>query len=106
MTPDQLVGSTLIVTLESGAFPASSITLQLVSSKDLVWRFDGNLGEQTGSSDYLVSMINNHTLLLTWRTVATNISYIATLDFDADRCFLVRVDKGQNLLAEGVFAIE
>ncbi|OBQ46149.1 MoaF N-terminal domain-containing protein [Halodesulfovibrio spirochaetisodalis] len=106
MTPDQLIGQTVILTLESGAFPDSTMTMQFVSSKDLVWRLSGNLGEATGSSDYLVSRINPQTILMAWRNEEHEVSYIVTMDFDERRCFLVRADHGRNLLSEGVVAIE
>ena len=106
ITPDKLVGNTVILTLETGAFPSSGIALQFVSSKDLVWRLEGNLGLQTGSSDYLVSMVNDNTMLITWRSEQERHSYVLTLNFHNEMCFLVRIDQGKNLLSTGVFTFE
>lgn len=106
IAPNELIGQTVIVTLESGAFPDSTITMQFISSKDIVWRTTGNLGRSSGSTDYLVSRVNPQTLLVTWRSERAHVSYVITMDFDSERCFLVRVDKGQNLLSEGVVAFE
>ena len=106
ITPSELVGQTIIVTLESGAFPDSTITMQFLSSKDIVWRLTGNLGNSTGAADYLISTVNPKTILVTWRSDRAHVSYVVTMDFDSERCFLVRVDKGQNLLSEGVVAFE
>lgn len=104
--PSQLIGQTIIVTLESGAFPNSTITMQFLSSKDVVWKLTGNLGNSTGAADYLISKVNSKTILVTWRSDRAHVSYVVTMDFDTERCFLVRVDKGQNLLSEGVVAFE
>ena len=104
--PSQLIGQTVIVTLESGAFPDSTITMQFLSSKDIVWKLTGNLGNSTGAADYLISKVNPKTLLVTWRSDRAHVSYVVTMDFGSERCFLVRVDKGQNLLSEGVVAFE
>ncbi len=106
IAPNELIGQTVIVTLESGAFPDSTITMQFISSKDIVWRTTGNLGRSSGSADYLISRVNPQTLLVTWRSERAHVSYVITMDFDSERCFLVRVDKGQNLLSEGVVAFE
>lgn len=106
IAPDELVGQTVIVSLETGAFPNSSIAMQFISSKDVVWRLSGNLGSSSGSADYLISTVNPETILMTWRDATTGITYVITMDFDTRRCFLVRVDQGHNLLSEGVVAIE
>ncbi|WP_139296850.1 MoaF N-terminal domain-containing protein [Halodesulfovibrio marinisediminis] len=106
VAPNELIGQTLIATLESGAFPDSTITMQFISSKDIVWKITGNLGNSTGSADYLISRVNPNTILLTWRSGQAHVSYVITMDFGSERCFLVRVDKGNNLLSEGVFAFE
>jgi len=106
IAPNELIGQTLIVTLESGAFPDSTITMQFISSKDIVWRTTGNLGVLSGSTDYLISTVNPQTLLVTWRSARAHYSYVITMDFGTERCFLVRVDKGQNVLSEGVVAFE
>jgi len=106
ITPDQLVGKTVILTFESGAFPDSILTMQFVSSKDIVWKVTGNLGNITGSADYLVSMVSPDTMLLTWRSRVGKVTYIITMDFDAQRCFLVRPNGDENLMSEGVFAYE
>lgn len=104
--PSQLIGQTIIVTLESGEFPNSTITMQFLSSKDVVWKLTGSLGNSTGAADYLISKVNSKTILVTWRSDRAHVSYVVTMDFDSERCFLVRVDKGQNLLSEGVVAFK
>lgn len=106
VAPSELIGQTLIATLDSGAFPDSTITMQFISSKDIVWKLTGNLGDLSGSADYLISRVNPNTILLTWRNVQAHISYVVTMDFGSERCFLVRIDRGKNLLSEGVFAFE
>lgn len=106
ITPDKLIGDTLIATFESGAFPDSSITMQFVSSKDLVWRLSGNLGDATGSADYLISLVTPDTIVVTWRSEERGVSYVVTMDFDTKRSFLVLVSKGKNLFSEGVVAFE
>ena len=106
IAPNKLIGQTLIATFESGAFPDSTITMQFVSSKDLVWRLSGNLGDVTGSSDYLISMVNPETILVTWRNEQSKVSYVVTMDFEEEQCFLVRIDRRKNLLSEGVIAFE
>ena len=62
-------------------FPDSTITMQFISSKDIVWRLSGNLGNTTGSADYLISMVNPDTILVTWRSGANGMSYVVTMDF-------------------------
>ena len=106
ITPDKLIGDTLIATFESGAFPDSSITMQFVSSKDLVWKLSGNLGDATGSADYLISLVTPDTVVVTWRSEERGVSYVVTMDFDTKRSFLVLVGKGKNLFSEGVVAFE
>ncbi|MEZ6854536.1 hypothetical protein [Halodesulfovibrio aestuarii] len=106
ITPDTLVGQTVLVSLESGAFPDSTIKMQFISSKELAWRFTGNIGTSTGLTGYLISQVNPKTIIVTWRSKSEHVSYVVTMDFGSERCFMVRVDHGKNLLSEGVVAFE